>query len=428
MIELYWILTIITILILITRIIFKKDYFSLNTYILIGIYFPLIMSSFNWSYLHIDDKPYVFYMIFIIFDLLAIFFSLLPQKNFEFSDFVIIKKESKIPVEVYNIIYFLCVSIENIYASGYIFPSFHNIDIHTSRMPYIYFITTGIYIFSFINIMEFFSTKKKKYLIYVVALIAFNIITKSSRIDAFMCLVQLLSLLLLYYFSNKKMKMIDGKVVKKKRSRKFIIIASVVFAITMVFVGMNIGINRMNSNGKYDLSYSDGIGYTGPEFGGGVISYYYGYFPLSFDNLAYNLKYGDIKPNYIGLCSFRTFYFGLLQFDNLFELDGGSASRANIIRSKAAAVATGFWDFYYDYEAFFFIPLIISFISYIYLKNKLSRKKRNILSLAIYFYWVPLWMFLSFDNRIYDYQVILHIIIMAIIIPKRYELFTNLNN
>lgn len=425
MIGLYWFFTITAIIILIIKIFVKKDYFSLNSYLLLGVYFPLIMSHCNWSYLHVEDRPDIFYIMFIVFDLLSIFFATLPQKNFEFSDFIVTKENKTIPIEFYNIIYLACVLVENIYASGYIFPSIHGIDVHTARMPYIYFFTTAIYFFTFMNLMEFYSTKKKKNLIYIGILIGFNVITKSSRIDAFMCIVQLLSLILLYYFSNKKNKIINGQNVKKKRSRKFIIIGSAAFAILTVYVGMNIGINRMNSNGKYDLKYSDGIGYTGPEFGNDILAYYYGYFPLSFDNLAYNMKNGNIKPNYIGLCSFRTLYFGILQFDNLFGLDGGAASRANIIRSKAAAVATGFWDFYYDYEDFFFIPLIISFILYYCIKNKLAGRKRNILSLAIYFYWIPLWMFLSFDNRIYDYQVLAHIIIMIFVIPKRYKLSTN---
>lgn len=425
MIGLYWFFTISAILVLLVKIFTKKDYFSLNTYILLGIYLPLLMSHCNWSYLHVENRPNIFYVMFIVFDLLSIVFAILPQKNFEFLDFIIIKKSKKIPIEFYNLFYLLCVSIENIYASGYIFPALYGIDIHTARMPYIYFFTTGIYFFAFMNLMEYFSSKKKKYLVYIGILLCFNIVTKSSRIDAFMCIVQLLSVFLLYYFSSKKTKIVKGKSVKKKRNRKLIIICSAIFAVLILFIGMNIGINRMNSNGKYNLKYSDGIGYTGPEFGGGVLSYYYGYFPLSFDNLAYNMKLGNIEPNYIGLCSFRNFFFGILQFDNLFNLDGGAASRANIIRSKAAAVATGFWDFYYDYGDFFFVPLIISFMLYYCIKNKLGGEKRNIISLAIYFYWVPLWMFLSFDNRIYDYQVLAHIIIMILIIPKRYKLLTN---
>ena len=422
---LYYFFTIFAIIILIVKIFIKKDYFSLNTYILLGVYFPLIMSHFNWSFLHVDNKPNIFYIYFIIFDIISIYFAMLPQKNFEFSNFTIVKLKKRVPIEIYNVIYLIFISIENIYASGYIFPSLHGIDVHTVRMPYIYFFTTAIYFFTFMNLMEFFSTKKKKYLLYIGLLIGFNIITKSSRRDAFMCIIQLLSLVLLYYFSNKKEGITYKEEIKKKKNRKYIILVSIVFVILVMFFGMNVGINRMNSNGKYNLKYSDGIGYTGPEFGNGILSYYYGYFPLSFDNLAYNMKNANIKPNYVGLCSFRTLFFGILQFDNLFGLDGGAASRANIIRSKAAAVATGFWDFYYDYKEFFFIPLIISFTLYYFLKNKLSVNKRNILSLAIYFYWIPLWMFLSFDNRIYDYQVLAHIILMALIIPKRYKLLSN---
>ena len=68
---------------------------------------------------------------------------------------------------IYNLIYIACVLIENYYISGTIFPNLFGMDVHTLRMPYIYFITTGIYILSLLNILEFFCTKKKRYLLYL---------------------------------------------------------------------------------------------------------------------------------------------------------------------------------------------------------------------------------------------------------------------
>ena len=420
MISFFWTLTIATIFILLLRIIIKKDFFSLNTFILIGVYLPLLMSELNWSDLHVENKPLVYYGVFLIFDIFALLTSLLPQKNVNFEKKRIRANKKRIPIEIYNIIYIVAILLENYYVSGYFVPTFHSIDVHTARMPYIYFLTTGVFFFSAMNLYEYISTKKIRYLFYILLLLAINIVTKSARIDAFICVVQLVSLFLAYYLFNDDLK--KNKTHRKPMSKKSIIISCliVVFAIN---IGLKVGNNRMNSYGRYDLSYADGILYKGPMKDNDLLVYYYGYFPLSFDNLAYNIEHAPIKQNYIGLSTFRTFYFGLLQFDNFLGLDGGSASRANIIRSKAAAVATGFWDFYYDYKDFFGIPIFISFAVYCILKMKTNNG--SIASYTIYFYWIPLWMFLSFDNRIYDYQVLIHIILLLLIIPKRYYIENN---
>lgn len=423
MISLFWFFTIITIIYLIFVIFRKQDFFSINTYILLGVYLPLLISNFNWSYYHIEDRPDSFYILFIIFNLLAIFVNILPQNSIKYKNITFeIKKDLKLPVEVYNMIYIFAILMENYYVSGYFIPSRYGIDIHTARMPYVYFITTAIYLVSVMNLVEFFATKKKRYAVYILILVSFNVVTKSSRIDAFISATQLISILLFYFFYSKKSVIIKGKEIEKKSNKIKIILIAIIFAIILITIGLVVGNNRMNANGKYNLSYADGIKYTGPETPGEVLAYYYGYFPISFDNLAYNMANTEINPNYIGLSSFRTLYFGVFQFDNLLGLDGGEATKANDIRSKGAAIATGFWDFYYDFGNFIFIPVTISFAIYYLLKLKVANKKPTLLAFVLYFYWIPLWFFLSFDNRIYDYQVLLHVILMSFIIPKRYEL------
>ena len=430
MCNIFWGLTIVTIIYLIFLMVLRKDYFSLNTYIILGIYLPMFLSEFNWSFLHISNKPDNYYLLFCVFDIFLIFINFLPQSGLHPKDIQFKKNVKAKPIEIYNVLYLMFILIENYYASGHFFPSRYGIDIHTARMPYIYAFTTAIYLISVMNLIEFFVTKKIKYIFYIIFLMAFNIITKSARIDSFICAVQLLSMILFYFIYSKKTVKKRDKIIKKKKSKTKIIVIVGIISIIILNVGINVGINRMNSKGKYHLSYAkDGLNYKGPSIGNTeIIAYYYGYFPLSYDNLAYNMMYSTIRPNYIGLSSFRTLYFGVLQFDNFFGLDGGEATKANVIRSQAAAVATGFWVFYYDFGDLFFIPLFISFIIYYILKRNITKKNPSALSFVLYFYWIPLWTFLSFDNRIFDYQVLLHIILMIIIIPNRYTLNTSIED
>lgn len=423
----FWILSICTVILIIINIVKKKTFFSILTYTLIGIYLPLFLSFMDWSYYHIDNKTWEFYYIFILLDIICIIYSFGEKKTISsIKNIQFLKKKNKIPIEIYNVIYILCVLIENIYLSGFLFPSLKGMDVHTGRMPFIYFITTGVYIVLIGDIIEFLCTKKIKYIIYAIICFLINIISKSARVDAGIAIIQIISFILLYYLSKEKRIAKNDNVIVKKKSKFIILIVLIIAVVILIGKGMEVGNERMNSYGKYKTVYTEGIRYDGPDSPNDFLAYYYGYFSLSFDNLNYNIEHATSKINLVGLNSFRCLYFGIFQFDNLFGLNGGASSRANLIRCKGAAVSTIFWDFYYDYDILFFIPVIITF--YIAsLITKIFVKKQTVMTYILYFFWIPLWMFSSFDNRSYDFQIIWQIIIMWIIYRNRFVMITDDN-
>lgn len=413
----FWSTSFLSILFILFHIVGKKDYFSILTYTLLGFYLPLFMSFCNWSSYSIQDKGSLFYYICTCVNIACSIYCILPAKSFnKVKSIRIVKNVSKIPIEFINLFYIACVLVENVYLSGFLFPSLAGIDVHTGRMPGIYFITTAVYIVVVADFLEFLATKKKRYLIYATVSFSINVISKFSRVDAGIASIQVGSLLLSYFLSKHS----NTKALGKKFLVLFLCACTVFF---LANKGIEIGNNRMNKNGRYSLVYSKGLGYTGPESDNELLAYYYGYFPMSFDNLAYNLQHVQSNFNGIGLNSFRALYFGILQFDNFLGLDGGEAVKNKIVRCKAAAVPTIFWDFYYDYDILVFIPILVTFsIAYYLMKQLVDRQ--SVTSLIIYFYWVPLWMFGSFDNRSYDYQVIWHILMMYFLFRHRYQMGT----
>lgn len=418
---LFWTISILAVGLSLYQIFIKKNIFGISTYILLGVYLPLFMSFADWSAFHVEDKCDDFYYIFMLFGAILALVNLLPHGKMKMHNMRFVYKSKPIPTELFNLFFIAAILVENYYVSGYFNPSAHGIDVHTARMPYIYFITTGVYMITILNLVDFLITKRKRYVLYMISSIAVNVVTKSARIDAAICVVQIVSVCIFYYFSKREVPDKNTSRGKKKSKLPFLIVMAVIVA-AVVLIALNVGNNRMNHYGKYELQYSDGILYDGPQFMGEVMPYYYGYFALSFDNLAYNLAQNNVSPNYIGLNTFRTLWFGVLQFDNLFGLSGSEATRANVIRCKAAAVATGFWDMFYDYEYLVFIPFIVMFLIYMLLRRKVTQSIVKAEHVVLYFYWVPLWFLLSFDNRVFDYQVLWHVVILYFLIKSRYKL------
>ncbi len=418
----FWLLTAFTIIVLLAHNVLQKDWFSIFTYILIGVYLPLLMSFFDWSDYHVADRPVIFYFIFIIFDICCIFFSILHYEPIDIINITFTKNRYIFPVEVYDIGYIAAVLLENKMVSGYFVPAIHFIDVHTERASGLWFLTTAVYVFVVLNIVEFLATKRIRYVVYAVIVFIFNIVTKSSRIDAAKCVIEILSFILFYYFSKRNTSYIGNETITKKKSKIPIVVLLTVLVYYLINQAIKLGNARMNSFGRYHTVYSDGIHYKGPEVLGEILTYYYGYFAMSFDNLAYNLKNVPIRPNFVGLNFFRGFYFGLLKFNKLFGLNGSEAYRANHIRIQGAAVTTGFWEAYYDYDVLVIIPFLICFFIAYYLRNKITRGKIRVVDLVLYFYWIPLWTLMSFDNRVCDYEVVLQVIMIYILFSKRYTI------
>lgn len=418
----FWITTIACICTWIFRMC-KGDYFSILTYVVWGIYLPMFLFFAGWSVLFLTPIQDDFYWIFIVFNMLLLLFQFVDPivklpRRLRFS-----YKLGPVFLVVVDSIYLLAMFIENYMGSGKILPGLAGIDIHTFHAPLFFYITGATYIVVALNTLAALDGKKwlLSFDILVVVLLFFG---KSARMDAFIAIVECISLVAFIGITEA----INGAKERSDKGPSKIkkVITAVLVSIVLLFVvqaGINIGNNRMNSYGRYDITYGDGIGYSGPELFGDALSLYYGYFPFSFYNLNNNIACVGQQGTFAGVNSYRSLYFGVLQFDNLFNVPLNEANDSKVIVTKGATVTTGFWDFYYDYGRYCMIPLAITLGIYILLRHSLANNHRKSPTCIIaYFYWAPLWFFMSFNDTVWDTCVLINLLLIAVISKRAFTL------
>lgn len=353
-----------------------------------------------------------FWLIFFYLNLFLIIYNVLVDDHVDFSRIPLPTEVNKGLVVFLNCGFLILFLIESYMGSGNIFPALAGIDIHTFSAPVIAFITRNVYVFVLMNLVAWIITKKKSFLVWAVVLIVFPIVTRSMRITAIIALVQVGSFLAAYFAckkrSTKKQVSID------KKPNKLAVAAIVCFAAVLIVQSAAMTDDRMGYYGKYDLSYAEEIAYTGPSFLEDVIAVYYGYFPMSFNNLNLSLKYGDTDQNYFGFYSFRSVYFGLLQFDNIFGLNLAQPDTASVKSSASATVATAFWDFYYDFGYFCFIPIGAMVLICGLVTSRLNRKPSFCMAIQ-YYYFIPLFFFQSFQNVFFSSEMFYEVAISAVV-------------
>ncbi|MEL7597562.1 MAG: hypothetical protein AAGU01_05095 [Clostridiaceae bacterium] len=304
--------------------------------------------------------------------------------------------------------------VENYLGSGTFIPALRKIDIHTYSAPVISFITRSPFIFVSGNLLFYLKYKTKVNLWTLIIILIQPMITRGARMNSLITAFQIVSFLIFYIINNKSTNLTNSKKnrVTRINTQKVILVSLVSFGILVW--GMGIYTNyRMNHFGKYDLTYSNSIQYTGPKLFSNIFSTYYGYFPLSFNNLNLNIQFHQQKYNYIGLYTFKFFYFGLLQLDNIFGLDPYTPYINKLVTTGAATVPTGFYDFYYDFGYFSFVPIVVGLIICGFLFNKMQ-KENTMLWKMNYFFYAPLWFFMSFQNSIFGSTVFVSIILIAL--------------
>ena len=132
-----------------------------------------------------------------------------------------------------------------------------------------------------------------------------------------------------------------------------------------------------------------------------ILAPYYGYFPLSFNNLKVNKLNVESDYNMIGLSTFVFFYYSLLHLHHFFDIPVYAASmNRTFISSNSATVATGFWEFYYDFGIFLFLPISIMLIIAVVLLNK-GNKENGITYKILYLWYIGLIFFQSFMNVVF---------------------------
>lgn len=387
----FWITFFINLVIGFYSIIVKKNYFNLLIFLLIGIYIPLFMYMLGWSELIDKEISWQFYLIFIYLNLGIIISNIVMRKNDKNFRFKV--KNTNLFL-FFNIVYVLSYLAENYMGSGSFFPVINGIDIHTYSAPLISYITRSIYIVLLGNLLFFIATKKKRYVIFILIILLIPIVTRAARIQSLVGAVEILFFYFYYIYCKFKKNNMEIK--------KGTLVKIIILCVLLMNVMIKLTEYRMNQFGKYELKYEETIQYSGPEFMKKPLAIYYGYFPLSFNNLNINIKYTAINHNYIGLYSFKSIYYGIFQLDNILNLNPYEPEgESQLITSKSATVPTGFYDYYYDFGIFSFIPIYIAIGICIYLYLKMQRSSLLVWRM-LYFYYAPLWVFMSFQNIMFS--------------------------
>ena len=379
-------------------IIKKHNYFSSATFIAVGILIPLVLYFAKWSNIITQEPSGAFYWIFICLFGLSAFFQVNTKSELLCTQEIVFKNGMMKLIPLANLFWIVCILLNNKIVSGYFFPSLSHIDMHAQNASVILHFVRSTFAVIALDIIAWFKTKKFRYLILALSLIAVPVISTSDRMvptEAALCGLSFFLFMLLSGYGKKQ-----AKTLQRRKLKPYQIILVVLLVLLVAYAMISVGIYRASHFGKYTISYARTIGYTGPfgEFGAWI----YGYFVLSINNLNQSIIAGAENPNFIGLYSFSSLFFGLLQFDNLFGIKGGAAQFSSAFTLHEATVPTGLWNFYYDYSVMCFIPMIVAFVKELWLRQQARKSPKKLIWCALYFYYIPEWFFMGFTNTIFS--------------------------
>lgn len=402
------------------QIIAKKNYFGLHTYLLIGIYLPILLLFAGWSSLAEKTIDDIFYILFSELGIVASFFVLIEPETGTSRLKIVQLSKSKTIVTI-SFVYCLLFLLENYIGSGYLLPSLAHVDIHTYRAPLLGFLTkAGFFPVCCINVYAFIANgsikRKLLHLGVLCTILGFYVFGKSARMEVCIIAMQLVSVCIFFSLKSPKRRRVNN--VPKKY---IVLVAMGVCVIGAVFVAT--GSNRASQFGAYDvLSYADAIGYKGPDFLRDALAWYYGYFPMSFNNLNLSIKFVEPHYNFLGADLFRFLYYGIFQLDNLLDFNIYAAEEAGRYVSDQMAVKTGFWDVYYNFGLASFVVFAIAFAVYHKMKLRIESAQPKIWQISFYFYWVPTWFFMSFQNTAFDVYLIGILAILYVLTSRFFKL------
>ena len=376
----------------------KKDLFTSATYISIGILFPLVLYYFKWSYVIQKDPSNGFYWLFICLFALSTVYQLSTRSTLACEQQIELKIGRTLFVGAVNVFWLITILFNNLYCSGSFFPSLAGIDSHVDNAPILMYFVRSTYAVIALDILCYIKFNRIKYLLFAFAQVVLPVVSSSGRMvaaEAAVCGVSLYLFLRLNGYGKHKVKR-EGK----RKLKLYQIVLLVALGIGGIYALISVGIYRASHFGKYVISYATTIGYTGPL--GEVGAWLYGYFVVSINNLNQTILAHAENPNFIGLYSFSSLFFGILQFDNIFGFDSGAAQHASVYSLREATVPTGLWSFYYDYSVLVFIPMIVAFVKEAWLRQKVFSSRKSLIWCVIYFYYIPEWLFMGFTNTIFS--------------------------
>lgn len=396
------------------RRLFSGDLFSIYGYILLGIYLPLGLYFAGWSELIDPNVETEFYALFAAFNVVVCLFLVTEGPILQPLAGRVHSRNHGFLVTVLTGIYVVCCLIENWMASGVLLPALSGIDVHTYHAPVIAYITKSLYVVCAINALSIFAARRWLTRIWhfcLIALILFvYVFGKSARVEVAILLVQLVGLCMF----------VGGRTVwnRRRRIRPSIAIAGVSMLLVVASLFASIGDERSSHYGQYDVaSYGDSTNYSGPLWLGDWMSWYYGYFPLSFNNLNLSIRESGTGHSLVGLSTFKWLYYGIFQLDNIFGIDASPADSYSVSLVGQAAVTTGFWDIVFDFGVLSFLVFIGALAFYRFLYGRVSSESASLGYVAVYFYWVPTWFFMSFQNFSFDAFVTWNMVFSFALVP-----------
>lgn len=389
----------------------KFHVYGINSMMLIGVVVPLLLYFADFSLLIDTDISPSFYLIFTLVNLVMIVYSLIADETLPVSTSANVERVVVEHIDAINIVFLALYALETYLLSGQLAPALHGRDIHTASFPIISFVTRNLAVPAMLDIICFVNTRRPRFLIYIGVLVLLPIVTRNARMVSFETIFAVL--LLLVVLRSTKPKRARRSILNMKVRSLLGIACACVLAVGVLTYATNLTNERTISNGAVGFDYGDSIAYTGPL--GNVGAVYYGYFPLSYNNLNLRLKYDTPQYNPAGFYSFASVWFGVLEFDNLFDISTTQDVANCIVTTSSATVPTAFWTYWYDYGVFGFIPVaVMVFLTYQVLT--LCRKRAGgVLPLLVYVFLAYKIFFESFQNTYFAAPVVWGILILFVI-------------
>lgn len=344
----------------------------------------------------IDNKQDISFDIIIISLLVIFYLGLIFSKKIDYKKIESIKSFSKTALYLYNIIFVILTLIETYLVTGTIAPSIYGIDAHQLSVPIVNIITRNLGLVLILNFI-YYTFRRKKFVIFLnIIYIIYFFIFRSARMVVFCAFIQLLIFIIIYYNNKLNLKKIS---------------IGLIVSIVLVIGGVAIGNYRMSDYGRYDVNYGEAIKYNGPNDKFGIMSSYYGYFPMSFENLDLSIKKAKANnATTYGLNTLAPVLVGIFKLNNTIYnypyIEYINENRAYNVGE--ATVPTGFFEFYLDFGNFIILGLILYIFITIYFYNRI---KKNIFYIFAYSVMGSAWAMMSFQNMLIIPNTLYQIII-----------------
>lgn len=311
---------------------------------------------------------------------------------------------------ILSLLYILCFLGENVWLTKTLFPFLYGIDIHTHSTPLLSIITrdpmipVSMLALSY-SVVRGGRLKRYGELFAIFSIIILPMVARGARYDSVLALAT--ALIVLYFFRYRN---------RRGRSRFILYVLVGVIALGSL---MYVGEIRMTHRGQYTISYAKAIGYKGTLGPQEVFAIYYGYFPMSVENLDLFIRNFDrenAQHTYF-IHSLDFLFRGIFNLDNLMGNSWVFEREFASLRSYwvgAATVPTALSKFYMDLGVFAAITPFILLCLALYYYYKGFRKPEYFL---LYTMTIVPFILICFTNLISTRTTFINILFWYVVFP-----------